>query len=289
MEEIKDIIVCPKCRRNLIFDEKNIYCPECNQSVYIKNRLLDFSNLSQKLPLNLSNYIQTITEHAGQLMSDLEINWRVESVLNSVINNAHGSTCLEIGGADGPMTPTLERMFGTTISLDYSKEFLKRIEAKTQKAICIFSDAHFLPIQDNTIDTIVCSEVLEHTTIPTQFLTELNRVIKKDGVIILSVPNETRFTIRKKGISKNIIAGNTHINFYTPETLQEILYRTGFDVVEIKGLLPSVHSLKGLIFNMLRFIYYGFYGSFILCTLKPMKHPWKYWDEFYNKINDTSS
>lgn len=286
LEEIKDILACPKCRRNLTFDKKTIYCSECNQNVYVNNRLLDFSDLSPKLPLNLSNHIQKITENAGQLMSDLEINWRVESVLNAVKTNAHGSTCLEIGGADGPMTSTLERIFGITISLDYSIEFLKRIEAKTQNTICIFGDAHFLPIQDNTIDTIVCSEVLEHATIPTQFLTEINRVIKKDGVIILSVPNESRFTIMKRGLSKNISAGNTHINFFTPETLQEILYRTGFNVVDIQGLLPPATSLKGLIFNMLRFIYYGFYGSFILCTLKPMKNPWKYWDEFYERINN---
>ena len=47
-----------------------------------------------------------------------------------------------------------------------------------------------LPFADNSFDLVVCSEVLEHIDNYDGFLQEINRVIKTDGQLIISVPRQ---------------------------------------------------------------------------------------------------
>jgi len=284
IEGLKDVLCCPTCRKRFVYKNEFIKCPECQQQVLVDNRLVDFSNMLPDLPLDLGRHVQVLAEDTGDLMDDVESDWRVESVLEEVRKWTQGTVCLEIGGADGPMTPTLEKLFDLVLTIDFSEKYLRRIESKTAKTICLFGDAHFLPLQDRTIDMVVCSEVLEHVTIPTQLLTEVRRVIKKTGFVILSVPNESKLRIPRRRKVAHVPAYDTHINFFTPETLAKLVFRTGFDIVEIQTLLPPSLSSRALFGNIITLIRKGFYGSFILCILKAMENPWIYWESFYKKM-----
>jgi SAM-dependent methyltransferase len=53
-----------------------------------------------------------------------------------------------------------------------------------------------IPVKDNTFDILVCCEMLEHTLYPKKILKELKRVVKKDGLCLLSMPNEYNFWLR---------------------------------------------------------------------------------------------
>lgn len=53
----------------------------------------------------------------------------------------------------------------------------------------IVADAHALPFKDNEFSTVLCTEVLEHVRDPKTVLSEIYRVLKPGGVIILT----TRF------------------------------------------------------------------------------------------------
>lgn len=140
----------------------------CSEDVLIDDHFIDFDRLNPKLHLDLDNMVREVTESAGTKMKDVPIDWRVDSVLKDIKKAAKGAVCLEIGGADGPMTPTIENLFETSLTLDYSREFLKRIQGKTQKTFCLYSNAHFLPIQNDVVDMVICCDVLEHSTIPPQ-------------------------------------------------------------------------------------------------------------------------
>ena len=50
------------------------------------------------------------------------------------------------------------------------------------------ADAHNLPFNDNSFDSYVAIEVLEHLQSPIKAATEIHRVLKPGGVAILSVP-----------------------------------------------------------------------------------------------------
>jgi SAM-dependent methyltransferase len=49
-----------------------------------------------------------------------------------------------------------------------------------------------LPINDGTLDAVLCCEVVEHMDVdPMYMLAEVNRVLKKDGYLFLTTPNAT--------------------------------------------------------------------------------------------------
>lgn len=50
-----------------------------------------------------------------------------------------------------------------------------------------------LPIDDNSVDILYCSEVIEHIMNPETFLREIKRVIKPKGYFILTTPNEPNY------------------------------------------------------------------------------------------------
>lgn len=52
----------------------------------------------------------------------------------------------------------------------------------------IQGDAHQLPIQSSSIDSVKCTEVLEHVPDPEAVVSELQRVLKPGGALVLSMP-----------------------------------------------------------------------------------------------------
>lgn len=53
----------------------------------------------------------------------------------------------------------------------------------------VVGDAHMLPFDDSLFDQILCTEVLEHLHTPDRAITEMHRVLKPDGTLVLT----TRF------------------------------------------------------------------------------------------------
>ncbi|MCL6416515.1 methyltransferase domain-containing protein [Aestuariirhabdus sp. Z084] len=60
----------------------------------------------------------------------------------------------------------------------------------SQQRHCHFvcSDALNLPFADNSFDHVICSEVLEHIPDYQGVLQEINRVLRPDGLLVVSVP-----------------------------------------------------------------------------------------------------
>jgi SAM-dependent methyltransferase len=56
----------------------------------------------------------------------------------------------------------------------------------------IYYDGKLMPFDDATFDCILCIEVLEHSEDPQLLLSEIARVIKPQGTVLLSVPWSAR-------------------------------------------------------------------------------------------------
>ena len=52
----------------------------------------------------------------------------------------------------------------------------------------IISDIYDIPVEDGSFDIVLCSEVIEHITDPVKVFSEINRVLKKDGILIITAP-----------------------------------------------------------------------------------------------------
>ena len=58
----------------------------------------------------------------------------------------------------------------------------------SENSIDIYYDGKTIPIKNEQFDSVVTSQVLEHVFYPDLFLSEINRVLKPNGYLLITVP-----------------------------------------------------------------------------------------------------
>ena len=83
-----------------------------------------------------------------------------------------------------------------------------------------------IPLQNNSIDLVICLEVLEHLRQPNHFLKEIVRLLKKDSIAVFSIPNILSFSSRVRVVwvyyPTAIVSDPTHIKFYRKKDIIKI-------------------------------------------------------------------
>jgi ubiquinone/menaquinone biosynthesis C-methylase UbiE len=100
------------------------------------------------------------------------------------------ATLLDCGCREGDNTFVLARKVGAlqVIGLDYNLRALNL--AKKRGILPVQSDLNrCIPLEDDSIDVITASDVLEHLINPGVFVSEMFRVVKSGGYIVLDTPN----------------------------------------------------------------------------------------------------
>ncbi|PZS34806.1 MAG: hypothetical protein DLM61_02960, partial [Pseudonocardiales bacterium] len=86
-------------------------------------------------------------------------------------------------------------------------------ERPGDRAEFVVGDLHNLPCEDRSFDLVTCFEAIEHVADPNRALSELRRVLRPDGLLLLSSPNRDVY-----------IPGNrSQVHEYTPEELEQAL------------------------------------------------------------------
>jgi ubiquinone/menaquinone biosynthesis C-methylase UbiE len=89
---------------------------------------------------------------------------------------------------------------GKLFGMDISCSVLRKARQRLNGRVHLFqADAQNLPCKDNSFTHIICSEVLEHLLDPSVAIKEMLRILKTQGAVVLSVPNESMIN-RIKGI-----------------------------------------------------------------------------------------
>ncbi|MCC8358514.1 class I SAM-dependent methyltransferase [Salinimicrobium sediminilitoris] len=96
------------------------------------------------------------------------------------INNYSAGKVLDIGCGNKPYKSLFENKCDEYVGCD--------IVQSSEKCVDIICDATNIPLDDNSIDTIFCTQVIEHVDDHNRLLKEIFRLLKPDGHIILSGP-----------------------------------------------------------------------------------------------------
>lgn len=144
---------------------------------------------------------------------------RLEAILNYA-----GQEILDVGCGSGAYVLHLSDRYNIR-GVDYKK--FDSWQASPE--LFSIADAQVLANDNNSVDTILSFETLEHLANPQLALSEYFRVCKKN--LIITVPN-CRLTIGMKnsGIIYNHWIDRTHINFWDMETITKLLSDAGFTV-----------------------------------------------------------
>ena len=74
----------------------------------------------------------------------------------------------------------------------------KQVEVSKKKGYKVLKHdlSKKFPYEDNSFDFVIATEIIEHLFDTDSFLQEINRILKKDGTIILTTPNIASFGAR---------------------------------------------------------------------------------------------
>lgn len=137
------------------------------------------------------------------------------------------SFVLEVGCGEGYGTKLLSQSVGKIIGLDVDKNTIAHCSGKYGAENCLFSayDGVIIPYDDSTFDAVVSFQVIEHIQDDINYISEIYRVLKGNGVFILTTPNRTnRLKPGQKPWNK------FHIREYYPEELEKILNNKFYDI-----------------------------------------------------------
>jgi 2-polyprenyl-3-methyl-5-hydroxy-6-metoxy-1,4-benzoquinol methylase len=86
-------------------------------------------------------------------------------------------------------------------------------------------------LEPASFDVIRLNNVIEHIPYPSQFLADVNKLLRKGGLLSVSTPNYDSYSVSICGKEWIYFDGQHHIVFFTPETLEKILDKNGFTTV----------------------------------------------------------
>lgn len=133
-----------------------------------------------------------------------------------------GSTVVEIGCGGGQnrgyITSLGHRYVGTDISKTRVYDWLQKHGGPD-----LLCDAHFLPIQDASLDAVYCSAVFEHLAFPHLAAAEIARVLKPGGLFLGNVSflepwhDNSYFHMTPLGVVQLLRHSNVTIEHVWPE------------------------------------------------------------------------
>ena len=99
-------------------------------------------------------------------------------------------------------------------------------------------------------DILYLYEVLEHQPNPEAFLLDCYELLNPGGLIVVTVPNDYNpiqlQAQQQLGLKPYWLAPPQHLNYFTPKTLQLVLRRAGFSLLDLRGTYPiDQHLLEG--------------------------------------------
>jgi SAM-dependent methyltransferase len=154
-----------------------------------------------------------------------------------------GQTILDVGCARGDYVNFLNKRGHQTFGVD----LLTQPEWQhIRPANFIQGDALSLPFSNQSFDTLLAFEILEHIPKPDLALQEFFRVIREN--LIISVPNcDMNEDLLRSGLVYSHWLDQSHCNFFDEDTLRNILERNGFNVqvlTDINQILPDFIPLR---------------------------------------------
>lgn len=174
----------------------------------------------------MSNMFKTTEVTSYEIISDNVLNQRLSFAYHRAAERVRGDM-LELGCGTGRGIPLFLKNAKTYTAIDKNDKLTEHLSGIYPD--CRFINKHIPPfagIPDNSIDTIVTLQVIEHIENDHQFISEIHRVLKPNGQAVISTPN------RPLSLSRN----PWHVREYTSAELQKLLGKY-FQKIDFQGVM----------------------------------------------------
>lgn len=113
----------------------------------------------------------------------------------SVLSIVKDKVVLDVASGSGYGSQMLASSAKKVTGIDYSAEAIKysKLNYPAKNLTYKTGDAHNIELENESQDVVVSLETIEHLADPAKFVKEVKRVLKTDGVFVVSTPNDDEF------------------------------------------------------------------------------------------------
>lgn len=153
-------------------------------------------------------------------------------------------------------------------SIDYAKEKYRSSNIEYR-----VGDAVNIPLENESIDTVVSFETIEHVKDYQQFLREIRRVLKPDGIVLISTPNELEFSegnefhqheFKREELRKLLTKQFKHVKLFYQATYKYVII--GNEKVFLGNAEKKINTLNLSSLKPEQYLYFYF-----ICSDSPIK------------------
>ncbi len=163
-------------------------------------------------------------------------------VLALLPDDFHIQKSLDVGCGLGETSRALKSQYGVehTVGIERETEIAERARVNLDELVVGSIEDETLPFRENEFDLVILADVLEHLYDPWRTLDRCAAMTKKDGYILISVPNIqnwkilVRLAFGRWEYQKSGIMDRTHLRFFTVNSLLTMLKRRPLRLLSLK-------------------------------------------------------
>lgn len=176
-----------------------------------------------------------------------------EDLVLSLLDTAE--TLLDVGCSDGSLILKARNIFKEIYGIDISQSRINNAKQITAEKFPNDRDIHLsvcninnkIDFPDDLFDVVTSIAVIEHIFDPYFVVGEIHRVLKKDGIFIVNVPNIAYIKHRIRLLFghlpvtssaynwKEIGWDGGHLHYFTRKTFCKLLQECGFEIIKVTG------------------------------------------------------
>ena len=149
------------------------------------------------------------------------------SFITKAAGHRTGLDLLDVGCGSGTLLGVLKRRGFRTTGLDFSAEAARVAEVENGVRVVVGSlkQASF---PDESFDLVTLFHVMEHVTNPREVLSEVSRILRRNAVVVLQVPNIDSWQFKFFGAKWYGLDIPRHVIDYSKDAILKLLNDSGF-------------------------------------------------------------
>lgn len=156
-----------------------------------------------------------------------------------------GNRLLDVGCGNGVLGYIAKNSYKEVYGIDISENALKIAKRRGVIAKKVNINYEKIPFEDKYFDAVVCLDVIEHVFEPRNLIKEISRIMKFNGILIISSPNIRNW----KHLFDLVVLGKFpktaddsdhwdggHLHYFTYGDVENILKKNNIKVIEKRGV-----------------------------------------------------
>jgi len=148
---------------------------------------------------------------------------------------------LDVGCGEGRFAAELLAAGARVVAVDVAQEPLRRARARHPRLdLRLIAPEGPWELDDASFDVVWAGEVIEHVADTAAWLSEVRRVLRSGGRLLLSTPAHEPLALMRLALSRRAFARHfdprgDHLRFYSRRTLSELLADFGFTAIAVQS------------------------------------------------------